>query len=68
MSGMTWFSRGMGGGWGGGHSSPTASKGGTIGHGLLDMDYWTWTIGHGLLDMDCRLTANEEDHKYITET
>lgn len=54
MSGMTWFSRGMGGGWGGGHSSPTASKGGTI--------------GHGLLDMDCLLTANEEDHKYITET
>ena len=34
LSGMTWFSRGMGGGWGGGHSSPTASKGGTIGHGL----------------------------------
>ena len=54
MSGMTWFSRGMGGGWGGGHSSPTASKG--------------RTIGHGLLDMDCLLTANEEDHKYITET
>ena len=50
LRGMTRFSRGMGGGWGGV----------VIRRRQL--------LKGGLLDMDCLLTANEEDHKYITET